>query len=49
VHRDGLGVAGTLAAPWLSDVEHLDRPELLQHLLVTAIALSPYLIMMAFR
>ena len=31
---------GLWAAPWLSDVEHLDRPELLQHLLVMAIALS---------
>ena len=40
---------GLWAAPWLSDVEHVDRPELLQHLPVTAIALSPYLIMMACR
>ena len=31
---------GLWAAPWLSDVEGLDRPELLQHLLVMAIALS---------
>lgn len=31
---------GLWAAPWLSDVERLDRPELLQHLLVMAIALS---------
>jgi MFS family permease len=31
---------GLWAAPWLSDVEGLDRPELLRHLLVMAIALS---------
>ena len=31
---------GLWAAPWLSDVEGLDRPELLQHLLIMAIALS---------
>ena len=31
---------GLWAAPWLSDVEGLDRSELLQHLLVMAIALS---------
>jgi MFS family permease len=31
---------GLWAAPWLSDVERLDRPGLLQHLLVMAIALS---------
>ena len=31
---------GLWAAPWLSDVEHLDRPELLQHLLIMGIALS---------
>ena len=31
---------GLWAAPWFSDVERLDRPELLQHLLVMAIALS---------
>jgi MFS family permease len=31
---------GLWAATWLSDVEGLDRPELLQHLLVMAIALS---------
>jgi MFS family permease len=31
---------GLWAAPWLSDVERLDRPELLQYLLVMAIALS---------
>jgi ParB/RepB/Spo0J family partition protein len=31
---------GLWAAPWLSDVESLDRSELLQHLLVMAIALS---------
>ena len=31
---------GLWAAPWLSDVERLDRSELLQHLLVMAIALS---------
>ena len=31
---------GLWAAPWLSDVEGLDRPELLQHLLVMAIALG---------
>jgi MFS family permease len=31
---------GLWAAPWLRDVERLDRPELLQHLLVMAIALS---------
>jgi len=31
---------GLWAAPWLSDVERLDRPELLHHLLIMAIALS---------
>jgi len=31
---------GLWAATWLSDVEGLDRPELLRHLLVMAIALS---------
>ncbi|RTL75039.1 MAG: MFS transporter [Bradyrhizobiaceae bacterium] len=31
---------GLWAAPWLSDVEGLSRPELLRHLLVMAIALS---------
>lgn len=31
---------GLWAAPWLSDVERLDRPELLRHLFVMAIALS---------
>jgi MFS family permease len=31
---------GLLAAPWFSDVEGLDRPVLLQHPLVMAIALS---------
>jgi len=31
---------GLWAAPWLSDVERLDRPDLLRHLLVMAIALS---------
>jgi MFS family permease len=31
---------GLWAAPWLSDVERLDRSELLRHLLVMAIALS---------
>lgn len=31
---------GLWAAPWLSDVEGLDRPELLRHLLIMAIALS---------
>jgi MFS family permease len=31
---------GLWAAPWLSDVERLDRSELLHHLLVMAIALS---------
>ena len=31
---------GLWAAPWLSDVEGLDRSELLQHLLIMAIALS---------
>jgi sugar phosphate permease len=31
---------GLWATPWLSDVERLDRPELLWHLLVMAIALS---------
>ena len=31
---------GLWIAPWLSDVEGLDRPELLQHLVVMAIALS---------
>ena len=31
---------GLWAAPWLGDVERLDRPALLQHLLVMAIALS---------
>lgn len=31
---------GLWAAPWLSDVEGLNRPELLRHLLVMAIALS---------
>jgi MFS family permease len=31
---------GLWAAPWLSDVEGFDRPKLLQHLLVMAIALS---------
>ena len=31
---------GLWAAPWLSDVEGLDRPELLQHLLIMAVALS---------
>jgi MFS family permease len=31
---------GLWAAPWLSDVEGLDRPELLQQLLIMAIALS---------
>ena len=31
---------GLWAAPWLSDVEGLDRPELLLHLLIMAIALS---------
>ena len=31
---------GLWAAPWLSDVERLDRSELLRHLLIMAIALS---------
>ena len=31
---------GLWAAPWFSDVERLDRPEMLQHLLVMAVALS---------
>lgn len=31
---------GLWAAPWLSDVERLDRPALLEHLLLMAIALS---------
>jgi hypothetical protein len=41
------GLQGLWAVPWLSDVERLERPAIVQHLFVMALALSAGALVMA--